>query len=80
MYAVLWSITIASDASDTSALSAARIDRRLKKNKISDLRMYNGDVHKASQTAYPFISDILRQKTHIITDRRPDIPDDILHQ
>jgi spermidine synthase len=79
MYAVLWSITTASDASDMSALSAARIDEKLKKFNIKGLKMYNGDVHQASQVAYPFISDILGQKTHIITDRHPDIPDDILH-
>ena len=80
MYAVLWSITIASDASDMSGLKAAAIDGKLKRNNIRGLKMYNGSVHTAAQTAYPFISDILRRKTHIITDRNPDIPDGILHQ
>jgi spermidine synthase len=80
MYSVLWSITVASDASDMSALSAATIDGKLKKNNIRGLKMFNGRVHIASQTAYPFIADILRQKTHIITDAHPDIPDDILHK
>jgi spermidine synthase len=80
MYAVLWSITTASDASDMAALSAAMVDGKLKKYNINGLKMYNGAVHEAFQTPYPFISDILRKKTHILTDRRPDVPDDILHQ
>jgi spermidine synthase len=80
MYAVLWSITTASDASDMAALSPTQIDKKLKKNNIIGLKMYNGDIHKASQAAYPFITDILQQKTRIITDRRPDMPDDIFHQ
>jgi spermidine synthase len=80
MYAVLWSITIASDASDMASLGAAHIDRKLAKHKIRGLKMYNGKVHVASQIAYPFISSILEQKTRVITDRHPDIPDDILHQ
>jgi spermidine synthase len=80
MYAVLWSITTASDASDMATLSPAQVDKKLKKNNITGLKMYNGDIHKASQAAYPFIADILRQKTRIITDRRPDMPEDVLHQ
>jgi spermidine synthase len=80
MYAVLWSITTASDGSDMASLSAKQIDRKLDKYNINGLKMYNGNVHVASQVAYPFISDILGKKTHIITDRHPDIPDEILHQ
>jgi spermidine synthase len=80
MYAVLWSITTASDGADIASIGAAQIDRRLAKYNIRNLQMYNGNVHMASQIAYPFISRILEQKTRIITDRHPDIPDDILHQ
>jgi spermidine synthase len=80
MYAVLWSITTASDGSDMAALDAAHIDRKLEKYNINGLQMYNGNVHVASQIAYPFIARILEQKTRVITDRHPDIPDDILHK
>ncbi len=80
MYAVLWSITTASDESDMAALNADAVDKKLGKSGISGLKMYNGAVHQAFQTPYPFISDILKLKTHILTDKRPDVPDDILHQ
>jgi spermidine synthase len=80
MYAVLWSITAASDASDMAAVSPAAIDKKLAMNRVRGLRMYNGNVHRAFQTPYPFIADILRQKTRVITDKHPDVPDDILHQ
>jgi spermidine synthase len=80
MYATLWSITVASDGCDMAAVRAAAIDRRLKKLDISGLKMYNGGVHEAAQTAYPFIADILKRPVRIITDKHPDIPDEILHQ
>ncbi len=79
MYAVLWSITVASDGSDMASVGAATVDGRLKKSGIMNLKMYNGAVHKAFQVAYPFISDILKKPAKILTDKRPDVPDEILH-
>jgi len=79
MYSTLWSITVASDASDASAIRSATINSRLKKYGINDLHYYNGAVHKAAQTAFPYITDILSQKSAIITDKHPDVPDEIIH-
>jgi spermidine synthase len=80
MYSVLWSITVSSEKTDLAALKAPSVDKRLKKQKITGLKVYTGAIHEASQVAYPYISDILNRKVRIITDKSPDIPDDIIHQ
>ena len=80
MYAVLWSITVSSEKTDLGALKAAGVDKKLKKQKITGLKVYTGAVHEASQAAYPYISDIFKRKARIITDRNPDIPDGIIHK
>jgi spermidine synthase len=80
MYAALWSITVASDGSDMAAVSAASVDKKLKKNKITDLKLYTGAQHQACQAAFPYIDEIIRRKVRVITDKRPDIPDDIIHR
>ena len=80
MYAALWSITVASEKSDMAALSAGSVEKKLKKYRIAGLKLYNGAVHEAAQVASPYLSDILKRATHIITDKRPDIPDDIIHR
>jgi len=77
MYGVLWSLAIASPGIDTAAISPRRIDGRLKKNGISDLKVYNGNTHCAMQTPYPYITSLLRKPARIITDKRPDFPDEI---
>jgi spermidine synthase len=80
MYAALWSITVASNGADAAAQSAATIDKKLEKYKIRGLKIYNGEVHRAAQVAFPYISDILRRRARVITDKRPDMPDDIIHR
>ena len=80
MYSALWSITVCSEGSDTAALSAGKVDARLKKYNIDGLKFYTGAQHAAAQAAFPYIDDILKRKTRIITDKRPDIPDDIIHR
>lgn len=80
MYSVLWSITVSSESTDLGALTAAQVDKKLKKHKISGLKVYTGAVHEASQVACPYISDIFNRNVRTITDKRPDIPDDIIHQ
>jgi spermidine synthase len=80
MYAVLWSITVCSDRSDTSSLKPAAIDRKLSSYKIRGLRFYNGAIHRASLATWPYITEILTKKGRILTDARPDIPDEIVHK
>jgi spermidine synthase len=80
MYSVLWSITMSSEQTDMASIAARRIDARLAKYGIKNLKVYTGAIHDASQAVYPYIADILKRKVRIITDKNPDIPDDIIHQ
>ena len=80
MYSVLWSITMSSEKTDMSAISAKTIDARLSKYGICNLKVYTGPIHEAAQVAFPYISEILKRNVRIITDKNPDIPDDIIHQ
>ena len=78
MYGVLWSISICSPATDIASFSAPIIDRNLKKNGIHELQVYNGATHQAMRTPFPYISKILKRSARIITDKRPDFPDDFI--
>ena len=78
MYAVLWSVTAASDGIDLAAAKPAAIDKKLAKYGIKGLKMYNGATHAAMRTPYPYITDILSRRARIITDAKPDFPDDFL--
>lgn len=77
MYGVLWAITVSSPSIDTSKVRKPVIESRLKKNGITDLKVYNSDSHCAMQTAYPFISELLRKPSRVITDKRLNFPDGI---
>jgi spermidine synthase len=78
MYATLWSIGICSDASAISTMSPSAIDKRLARQGISGLHVINGSSLAAMRVAYPYIDDILKKKGRIITDARPDFPDNFL--
>jgi len=78
MYAVLWSITMASDRVDPSVIKPAAIDKKLAKLGIKGLKMYNGTTQSAMLTPYPYIQEILERPTRIITDENPEFPDDFL--
>jgi len=78
MYGALWSIAVCSTSIDISTVSPGYIDRRLKKYGITDLKAYNGAIHRAMQTPFPFVEKILQKPSRIITDRRPDFPDDFI--
>jgi len=78
MYAVLWSITLSSENINASLIKPAVIDRRLAKNKLTGLRVYNGVTHLSMQAEFPYISQILKGRSHIITDAKPDFPDDFI--
>lgn len=78
MYAVLWSITLSSEKVNTSLLKPAIIDKRLVKNNVNGLRVYNGSTHSSMQAEFPYISQILKRPARIITDAKPDFPDDFI--
>jgi spermidine synthase len=78
MYAVLWSITLCSDSIDASAMKAEQIEKKLKKSGISDLAVYCGQTHVSMQVQFPYIGQILRQPARIITDAKPDFPDNFI--
>jgi spermidine synthase len=80
MYAVLWSITVSSEGTDIAAIKTTAIDRKLSAYKIKGLRFYNGAIHQAAQATWPYIADLLIRKGRILTDARPDIPDEIFHK
>ncbi|MDR2577606.1 MAG: polyamine aminopropyltransferase [Chitinispirillales bacterium] len=78
MYAVLWSIAAASDGIDLTTVKSAAIDKKLARLGIRKLKMYNGATHGAMLTPYPYISDILAQPARVITDAKPEFPDNFL--
>lgn len=78
MYAVLWSITLSSDTVNASTIKPAVIDKRLVKNNIRDLQVYNGVTHGSMQVEFPYIRQILNRPVRIITDAKPDFPDDFI--
>ena len=75
MYATLWSVAVASDATDIRLVGPADADERIRQRGLSDLKMLNGETYRAMQAAYPYIEDILREKHRVITDAHPDFPD-----
>lgn len=79
MYAVLWSVTISSEKINASLIKPPVIDRRLAKNNLSGLRVYNGATHISMQAEFPYISQILKDRSaRVITDAKPDFPDDFI--
>lgn len=78
MYGVLWSISVSSDSVDVSKVLPATVDRKLAKYGVKGLHVYNGMTHRSMQVRYPFISEILKKRSRIVTDKRPDFPDDFI--
>lgn len=78
MYATLWSITMCSPTIDCSLGNAAAIDRKLARYGIRGLEVYSGATHTAMQTSFPYIAELLRKRCRVITDSKPDFPDDFL--
>lgn len=78
MYAVLWSITICSDAVDISKVKESKIHKTLSKNGINNLKVYNGKTHASMQVEFPYISEISKGSARIITDANPNFPDDFI--
>lgn len=78
MYAVLWSITMCSDIIDASVVKAGAVDKKLQKSGIDGLQVYSGQTHVSMQVQYPYIGQILKRPARIITDARPDFPDNFI--
>lgn len=78
MYAVLWSISISSDETDISRFKSPQIERKLKRYSLEDLKMYNAQTHMSMQVPFPYIDEILTQPVRIITDAKPDFPDNFI--
>lgn len=78
MYGILWSISVCSPTVNIGAQTATAINRKLKKRNIEGLKVYTGETHHAMMTPYPYIYDALKRPARIITDRRPDFPDDFI--
>jgi len=47
LYGGMWMMACCSAALDPGSLSAAEVDQRISRRKLSDLQFYNGDVHRA---------------------------------
>jgi spermidine synthase len=80
MYATLWSITVSSDGSDMASINRAAIDKKLARYGIKGLRYYTGKIHEAAQVSWPHLDDLLNKRARVLTDRHPDIPDEIVHK
>jgi hypothetical protein len=59
-------------------MKAEQIEKKLKKSGISDLAVYCGQTHVSMQVQFPYIGQILRQPARIITDAKPDFPDNFI--
>ncbi len=75
MYAVLWSVALASSDPAIATASPALIEKRIRRHGLKDLKVFTGKSFAAMRVAYPYIDDILAQKSPVITDKKPDFPD-----
>ncbi len=80
MYATLWSVTVSSDGSDLASVKQAAVDKRLERYGVRGLKYYTGRIHEAAQASWPLLDALLAKPARILTDRHPDIPDEIAHE
>jgi spermidine synthase len=78
MYATLWSITLCSQSGNVARISAAAIDRKLSRYGIRNCKVYSGATHCSMRTPFPYITGLFTTPSKIITDAKPDFPDDFL--
>lgn len=78
MYAVLWSITLCGETAGGMRRGAAAIDTKLARYGIRDLKVYSGATHVSMRTPFPYIEKLLGAPGRIITDAKPEFPDDFL--
>ncbi len=78
MYATLWSVAVASDTDRVARISPAAADRRIARQQVGPLQVVNGATLAAMRVSYPYIDTVLKQRGRIITDAKPDFPDNFL--
>jgi spermidine synthase len=78
MYATLWSITLCSQTGRAARITLREIDGVLARNGIRGCMVYSGATHVSMRTPYPYITRLLKSPARIITDARPEFPDDFL--
>ena len=78
MYGTLWSITLCSQEVDCSRIGAAAIEKKLLRYGIRNLQVFSGATYVSMQAAFPYITKLLKGPARIITDAKPDFPDDFL--
>jgi spermidine synthase len=78
MYATLWSVTLCSQEVDFSGITSAAVDKKLKRIGIDGLSIFSGATFVAMQAAFPYVTKLLEKPARIITDARPEFPDDFL--
>ncbi len=78
MYAVLWSVCVASEQTDISAVKASVLQKKIARYGLKNLKMFNAKTHQAMLVPFPYISEILTEPGRIITDAKPDFPDNFI--
>ncbi len=78
MYATLWSITLCSQTAGVTGITARAVDKKLARYGIRGLKVYSGGTHCSMQTPFPYIAMLFRAPVKVITDAKPEFPDDFL--
>jgi spermidine synthase len=60
IYGSIWGFAAASDSLDPSRIDPAEIDRRIAARGLTDLRFYNGEVHRAAFALPNYVKDLVR--------------------
>lgn len=59
LYGGMWMMACASHTLDPRTLTAHEVDRRIAQRGLADLRLYNGDVHRAALALPNFVRDLV---------------------
>jgi spermidine synthase len=59
LYGGMWMMACASHTLDPGKLAAREVDRRIAQRGLRDLKLYNGDVHRAALALPNFVRDLV---------------------
>jgi spermidine synthase len=59
LYGGMWMMACASHTLDPRTIAAREVDRRIARRGLADLRLYNGDVHRAALALPNFVRDLV---------------------
>ncbi|MDH4181305.1 MAG: polyamine aminopropyltransferase [Betaproteobacteria bacterium] len=59
LYGGMWMMACASHTLDPRTIAAREVDRRIAQRGLADLRLYNGDVHRAALALPNFVRDLV---------------------